>query len=138
MSWLNVHPWAYPTLEVTHLVGVGLLLGNLALFEARVWGLGLAIPVEPLARLALRLVLAGFGLALASGLAMLVGHWDDVSNNRAFLVKMGLLTFAGANAAIFHSRGGLHLLDATARWQTALSMLLWVLVIACGRAIAYV
>ena len=138
MSWLTTHPWAYPALEVAHIVGIALLLGNLVLVELRVWGLGAALPVDALAKLALRTVLAGFALAAGSGLAMLVGHWDDIANNRAFLVKMGLLAMAGANAALFHNRGGPRLLDRTARWQTALSLGLWVLVVACGRFIAYV
>ena len=42
---LASHPWAYPALEVVHLLGVGLLFGNLTLFELRVWGLGVALPV---------------------------------------------------------------------------------------------
>jgi len=130
--------WLYPALEVVHLLGVGLLLGNLALLELRVWGVGAALPVQALARLALPLVLGGFALAAFSGLAMLVSQWDDVVNNRAFLLKLLLLTAAGTNAAFFHTRGSLQLLDATARWQSALSLGLWVLVVACGRAIAYV
>ena len=44
-----------------------LLLGSLVLFELRVWGFGAALPVLPLARLALPLTLAGFALAAASG-----------------------------------------------------------------------
>jgi len=37
---LGAHPWAYPMLEVAHLFGVALLLGNLTLLELRVvvWG----------------------------------------------------------------------------------------------------
>ncbi len=38
-------PWAYPALEVMHLIGVGLLLGNLVLLELRVFGRGSALPV---------------------------------------------------------------------------------------------
>jgi len=37
---LGSHPWAYPMLEVVHIVGIALLLGNLLLLEARVFGLG--------------------------------------------------------------------------------------------------
>ena len=36
------HPLAYPALEVVHIVGIALLLGNLVLFELRVWGFGAA------------------------------------------------------------------------------------------------
>ena len=33
--------WAYPMLEVVHIIGIALLLGNLVLLELRVFGAGL-------------------------------------------------------------------------------------------------
>lgn len=136
-AWIASHPYAYPALETLHIVGIALLLGSLVLFELRVWGWGAALPPVELARLALGLSLTGFALAAASGLTMLASQFDEFITNRAFLVKMGLLVVAGANAALFHWRGGLRRLDATARAQTALSLGLWLAVIVCGRWIAY-
>ena len=130
--------WVYPLLEIVHLVGVALLLGNLVLVELRVWGFGAQLPVDALARLALPIVLGGFVLAAGSGMAMLLSHWDDIAHNSAFLLKLLLMTLAAANAALFHTRGSLQLLDATARAQATLSLGLWLLVVGCGRAIAYV
>jgi hypothetical protein len=131
------HPWAYPALEVVHIVGIALLLGNLVAFELRVWGLGAALPVPALARLSLGTALAGFGLAAASGLLMFAGQPGELLGNRSFVLKMGLLAAAGINAAGFHARGGLRKLDRLARAQTVLSMGLWIGVIICGRWIAY-
>ena len=37
---LGAHPWAYPMLEVAHILGIALLLGNLILLELRVFGWG--------------------------------------------------------------------------------------------------
>ncbi len=131
------HPWAYPALEVLHIVGIALLLGNLVLLELRVWGLGPELPVQPLARLALSLSLLGFGLVGASGLMMFAGQPAEMLANRIFVIKMGFVTLAGLNAAFFHARDGLGRLDATAKAQTALSLGIWVAVIICGRWIAY-
>lgn len=138
MNWIATHPWAYPALETLHLVGVALLLGNLVLFEMRVWGLQPSLPVRPLASLSLGLVLVGFGLAAASGGVMLASQWSDLQSNRVLWAKAGLVVAAGANAVWFHLRGGLDKLDGLARAQTALSMGLWLLVVVCGRFIAYV
>ncbi len=135
---LATHPWAYPALEVLHLLGMALLLGNLALLELRVFGLGLALPAEPLARLALSLSLAGFGLAAASGVLMFATQAQELLANRAFTLKMALLMLAGCNAAFFHARGSLRRLDRTARALMLASSLLWLAVLACGRWIAYV
>jgi hypothetical protein len=138
LPWLATHPWAYPALEVVHIVGIALLVGNLALLELRVWGAGAAVPVQALARLALTLSLTGFAVVAASGLLMFASQPQELLANRAFVVKLSLVMLAGCNAALFHARGGLQKLDATARAQTALSLGLWLAVIICGRAIAYV
>ncbi|MBX3619403.1 MAG: hypothetical protein KF891_05360 [Rhizobacter sp.] len=132
------HPWAYPALETLHLIGVALLLGNLVLFEMRVWGAQPSLAVRPLARLALGAALAGFALAAVTGTVMLASQWAELQANRALWLKAALVIVAGANAAAFHLRGGLDKLDLVARVQTALSMGLWLLVVACGRFIAYV
>ncbi len=134
---LSAHAWAYPALEIVHIVGIGLLLGNLVLVELRVWGFGASLPLPALARLALRVSLLGFGIAAVSGLVMFSSQPDELLANRSFLVKMSLLALAGVNATAFHVRGGLVRLDRTARVQTALSLGLWLGVIICGRWIAY-
>ena len=136
-DWIVSYPLVYPLLEVVHIVGIALLVGNLVLFELRVWGFGPELPVQALARLALRLSLVGFGLIGASGLMMFAGQPTDLLANRVFVVKMGLVMLAGLNAAYFHARGSLALLDRTARVQTVVSMGLWLAVIICGRWIAY-
>ena len=138
LPWIAEHPIAYPALEVVHITGIALLLGNLVLLELRVWGLGRELPVAPLARLALTLSLAGFALAATSGLVMFAAHPAELLANRAFVIKMGLLMLAGTNAAAFHARGGLQRSDGLARAQTALSLGLWLAAIICGRWIAYV
>jgi hypothetical protein len=131
------HPWAYPALEVLHIVGVALLLGNLLALELRVWGVVAELPLLPLARLSLSLSLAGFGLLVISGVLMFAAAPGELLANRSFLWKMGLLQLAGLNAAWFHARGGLARLDRLARAQTALSLGLWLSIIMLGRWIAY-
>jgi hypothetical protein len=135
--WLQSHPFAYPLVEALHILGVALLVGNLALVELRVWGRGAELPVRALARLALAAALTGFGLVAASGLLMFAANAAELLANRAFTLKMGLVMLAGLNAALFHARDGLGRLDRVARAQTALSLGLWVVVIICGRWIAY-
>ena len=136
-AWIATHPFAYPGLEVVHLLGIGLLLGNLVALECRVFGLGRELALPALGRLSLGLVLVGFGLAAASGLLMFASQPQELLANRMFIIKMGLLMLAGTNAALFHARGGLARIDRIGKAQTALSLGLWVVVIICGRWIAY-
>jgi hypothetical protein len=134
---LPSHPWAYPVLEIVHIAGIALLLGNLVLLELRVFGRGAALPVQALARLSLSIAVAGFTLAAASGLVMFATQSTELLANRAFTLKMVLLCLAGCNAAWFHARGSLHKLDAMSRLLMLLSTGIWLSVIACGRWIAY-
>ena len=136
-AWIASHPWLYPLLESLHVMGIALLFGALVVLELRVWGLGAALPVQALARLALPVSLAGFCLAAATGLTMFISQPGELLANRMFVVKISLVMLAGLNAAAFHARGSLASLDGVARLQTLASLGLWVAVIICGRWIAY-
>ena len=136
-SAIQLSPWAYPTLEIVHIVGVALLLGNLVLLELRVFGKGQALPVADLSRLGLTLVAVGFSLAALSGTVMFATQPNELLANRAFTIKVVLLIFAGINAVVFHSRKSLEKLDTTAKLLMLVSTVIWLGVIACGRWIAY-
>ncbi len=136
-AWISSSIWAYPVLEAMHIVGIAMLLGSLVVFELRVWGFGVAIAVLDLSKLSLTVSVCGFGLAALSGMLMFASQPGELLANRAFLIKMGVLTVAGTNAALFHARDGLTRLDAVARLQTAASVALWIAVIVLGRWIAY-
>ena len=137
LPWIASHPIAYPALEVLHIAGIALLLGSLVLLELRVWGLGAELPMAALARLSIAVSLTGFALVAASGLLMFAANPAELLSNRAFLLKLGLVTLAGVNALVFHGRGGLQRCDAVARGQTLVSTALWISAIICGRWIAY-
>jgi hypothetical protein len=130
--------WAYPALEVVHICGIALLLGNLVLVEMRVFGRGATLDVKALASLSLGVAAVGFCVAAASGLLMFASQAAELLTNRAFTLKMILLLLAGCNAAWFHGRASLVKLDLVARMQMVLSSCIWLAVVACGRWIAYV
>lgn len=135
-AWLS-HAWLYPALEVVHLLGIALLLGNLAALEVRLWGGAASLDVAGLARLCIGLALCGFGLAALSGLLMFAMQAQELLSNRSFVWKMGLLLLAGCNAAAFHARASLQHPDGWARIQLAASVVLWLAVLVLGRWIAY-
>ncbi|MDP3584213.1 MAG: hypothetical protein Q8R61_03750 [Thiobacillus sp.] len=137
LTALGSHPWAYPMLEVVHLFGIALLLGNLVLLELRVFGLGPTLPVDALARLSQTLAGLGFVLAAVSGLTMFGTMPGELLANRVFTAKMALILLAGCNAGLFHARDSLRKLDATARGLMVVSTVIWLLVLTCGRWIGY-
>lgn len=131
------HPWAYPVLEIIHLLGIAMLLGNLFLVELRVWGLGRALPIQPLASLCLRLTAVGAALCVTSGVLMFASQAAELLANRIFTLKMLMLTVAASNAVWFHLRGSLTRLDLTARLSALASMLIWIVIVSLGRWIGY-
>ena len=144
-QWL----WLYPSVETVHLVGIGLLFGSIAVLDLRLLGLGRQIPVRALARHVLPWTAAAFALIVPSGLMMFTAHATDFISSPVFAIKMCLIMAAGVNAAIFHTvtfrtadvwdSEEMRKLGPppSARIAGALSLLIWISVIACGRLLAY-
>ncbi len=137
--------WLFPTVETVHIVGIALLVGSIAVFDLRLLGFSRSISVRRLAAHVLPWTIASFMLIVPSGFAMFAAHSGDYISNNTFALKICLILAAGVNAAVFHVgvfRGAASWdVNATppfaARASAALSLLLWVSVIACGRFLAY-
>jgi hypothetical protein len=137
--------WLYPIVEIVHLTGIALLVGSIAMLDLRLLGLSNSVPVRRLAAHILPWTAASFLLIVPSGLSMFVAHARDFIASPVFVLKLCLILAAGVNAAVFHAgvfRGASdwdvnRMPPAAARMAAALSLLLWVSVIACGRLLAY-
>ena len=140
-QWL----WLYPAVEVVHLAGIALLVGSIVVLDMRLLGFSRTLPVRKLAAHVLPWTIGSFALILPSGLAMFVAHAGDLIASPVFALKMCLILAAGVNAAAFHAGifRGAAAWDveapppAAARAAAALSLALWISVIACGRLLAY-
>ena len=137
--------WLYPAVEIAHIVGFVILVGSVVMFDLRVLGISKQISVRALARHLLPWSVAALAIIVPTGLMMFSAHAEDFITNRAFQVKMGLLLAAGINAAMFHTGPyqtvALWDTQATAprvaRASVALSIAIWLSIIACGRLLAY-
>jgi hypothetical protein len=137
--------WAFPTLDTIHTLGIVLVAGAIMLVDLRLLGLGIAS--VPIPRLVARMVPAtlwGFALMLASGALLFSSEAVKMYNSGPFRLKLVLLALAGVNALLFHRtiyRDVAHwspgCVPARGRLAGALSLLLWIGIIAAGRAIAY-
>ncbi len=137
--------WMYPIVEIFHILGFVILVGAAVMFDLRVLGMGRGLSLSALARHLLRWSWAGLALVVPAGIMMFSAHATEFANNPAFLLKLGLIALAGANVAFFHL-GPYRLVHAwgdagpapgAARATAALSIAIWIAVIACGRLIAY-
>lgn len=140
-QWL----WLYPAVETAHIIGIGLLFGSIAVVDLRLLGLSRTISVRRLAAHVLPWTVASFAIIVPSGIAMFSAHASEFIASPVFVLKMCLIMAAGTNVAIFHAgvfRGSAAwdvnvAPPAAARAAAALSLLLWISVIACGRLLAY-
>jgi hypothetical protein len=137
--------WMYPIVEIVHILGFVILVGSVAMFDLRILGLSRALPVQRLGRHLLRWSLASLLLIVPAGLMMFSAHPQDFTGNRIFLLKMLLIMVAAINAAMFHM-GPYRSVDQwdalvsapfSAKLHAALSLLIWIAVISCGRLLAY-
>jgi hypothetical protein len=144
-QWL----WLYPAVETVHIVGIALLFGSIAVLDLRLLGLSRSIPVRRLAAHVLPWTAGSFLLIVPSGLMMFTAHASEFIQSEVFVLKMLLIMAAGLNAALFHAITfrTVDVWDAqemrklapppSARLSAAVSLVLWVAVIACGRLLAY-
>jgi hypothetical protein len=142
--------WLYPSLEIVHIVGIGLLFGSIAVLDLRLLGFSKTrISVRRLGWLVLPWAAASFLLIVPSGLLMFAAYASDFLADSIFVIKMCLIMAAGVNAALFHTIA----MRTADVWDTeemkdlrpppsvrvagAVSLLIWISVISCGRLLAY-
>ena len=137
--------WLYPAVEILHIWGFIVLVGSIAMFDLRLLGLSRQISVRLLSRHLLPWTLGALLFIVPTGLMMFITHAGDFISNRAFVLKLTLISAAGINAAAFHL-GPFRSVDkwdsgtptpAAAKLHAALSVLIWMGVVACGRLLAY-
>ena len=141
--------WLYPSVEIVHIIGIGLLFGSIAILDLRLLGLSRAIPLRLLTRHVLPWTAASFLLIVPSGFLMFTAHATEFISSPVFVLKMGLILAAGLNAALFHAivSPSMEVWDSeemrklgpppSARFSAAVSLAIWMAVIACGRLLAY-
>jgi hypothetical protein len=138
--------WLFASVKAVHLAGIAMLVGSIGMLDLRLLGLRRAVPVRRLAGRVLPWAAAGFLLIVPSGLAMFVANAGALIASPVFALKICLILLAGANAGIFHAgvfRGAAQwnmgiMPPIAARAAAAVSLALWISVIACGRSLAQV
>jgi hypothetical protein len=141
---MRANAWLYPVAETVHILGFVLLVGAVAMFDLRVLGCARSLPLRGLAAHLLPWSMGSLLLVVPTGLLLFCAQPADMLGNRVFLLKLGLVAVAGLNALAFHAgrwwrtAGPAAVAPPRAKLQAAVSLLVWVAVIACGRMLAYV
>ena len=138
--------WAEPIVETIHVLTLTLFLGFAVLLDLRL--LGVAMRRRRMSEVLRQLnpwLIAGFVVMIVTGMLLFSGDPISFYSTTFFKVKMIMLVLAGLNVLIFNSTIG----RRTAEWDLdpktprgakgagVVSIVLWVAIVAAGRAIAY-
>ncbi|MBA3507852.1 MAG: hypothetical protein H0T80_19020 [Betaproteobacteria bacterium] len=137
--------WLYPAVQTFHLLGIALLFGSIAVVDLRLLGVSRTLPLRGLERHVLPWTGVGMGLAALSGALLFTAQATEYLAKPIFVIKLALIAAAGCNAVAFHllceDMGSRPRQDPRhhrrARMAGALSLILWIGVITCGRLLAY-
>ena len=100
-QWIQGIYWLWPVMEITHFIGLTLLLGGLIVIDLRMAGFMRSIDPATTHKL-LPAVIFGFSLNLITGILFFYGDPMRYAINIGFQIKMVLVLIAGINAALYH------------------------------------
>lgn len=143
---LRASRWVYPLVNTAHITGIALLFGAILPLDLRLLGAWRAVPLAYLAQVLVPVAMTGLALAAVTGLMMFSVSATKYAAEPVFLLKLGLIAAAVANALLLRRAPDWTLAripevaaPATVRLKAAglLSLGLWLAVILCGRLLAY-
>ncbi|WP_218145326.1 DUF6644 family protein [Parapedobacter koreensis] len=137
--------WAYPALEIIHIVGIVMLVGAAFLFDLRLLGFSKNLPLPILSRHLLPWSARGLLVIIPSGMLLFLTNATSLAFDPTFWLKLVLLGAAGLNALVFHqiiiNRHIKPKIQESppfgAKICALFSIIVWIAVIACGRLLAY-
>ena len=133
--------WAYPLVNTGHILGIALLFGAIVPLDLRLVGVWRSIPLKSLAKVLLPVAGSGLGLALFTGPLLFSVDPFKYAGLWLFWLKLLLIVLALFNVLLVHRSVAWREGDETTlrlQFTGLVSALLWLLVILCGRLIAYV
>ena len=136
----------YPLVETTHVLTLCLFLGMTSTWDLRLAGCALrSVPVSQVVNRLFPWAIAGFVVMVISGGMLFLSGPVRAADNPFFRVKMVMIALAGINAFAFHRTVFRWVeewdegdeIPGRARLAGILSLVLWAVVVICGRMQAY-
>lgn len=133
-QFLRTSWWAYPLVNVVHVLGLAALYGSVVALDLRLLGVWRAVPRDHLSRPLVAVAAAGLAVALVSGALLFAARAAEYAAMPVFLAKIGFVALGLVNAAAMRVSG----LEARRpRLAGAVSLVAWTGAIVLGRLIGY-
>jgi hypothetical protein len=137
--------WLFPTIETVHVLALALVVGSIMMVDLRL--LGLAYKRRPISELMTEVLpwtWSAFVVAVVAGSLMFSSKAVTYYDSLAFRIKMICLVLAGLNMLCFHLFTYQHVAESdhrpvplAAKCAGALSLMLWMAIVASGRWIGF-
>ena len=137
-AFLRTSFYAYPIINLIHVLAIGALVTAAALMDLRVLGVGRAVPVDTVVRYLRLTAIVALVIAILSGFTMFSVRPSEYFFSDVFRIKMLLLALALLNALLFTSfRAHRNAESIGTKLMALISIGLWVSVAFAGRLIGY-
>jgi heme/copper-type cytochrome/quinol oxidase subunit 4 len=138
--------WLFPVIEGSHILALPISVGMIVMFDLRLLGLAFTSgPASRMMRDILRWSKFGFVVMFATGAVLFMTQAGKAYDNVFFRTKLVFLLILGLNAVVYQ----LVFFPRMSEWDdrprapigarvcAALSLVVWIGVIICGRTMAY-
>lgn len=137
--------WVYPIANILHVVALTIFAGAIAVMDLRILGAFPATAPASVIPPAQRAAVLALLMQVLTGLVLFTAEASHVALNTVFQVKAALIVLALGNALLIQrplaaalaKSPPLVALPFPVRASAAVSLLTWIAVAGCGRAIAY-
>ena len=137
--------WMFPCFETLHVLFLTVVVGSVGMMDLRLLGLGSKDrAISELTRSALPWTWVAFAFAAGFGLLLFSSKATTYYNNIPFRIKMLCMALAAVNMVVFHfftmrniSAWDVGKPPAGARAAGAISLALWITIVATGRWIGF-
>lgn len=141
--WLVTRFWSIPIIQVFHILALAAGFGSVLMINLRIYGLaGTDRTLAETERRYTRWIWGAFAVLILSGIGLIIAEPIRELINPIFWIKMGLVIVALVTSLLFH-RGVMKRLAGggvvTGGIKTAsiFIIILWCVIMLCGRWIAY-
>ena len=140
--WIVTHFWAIPIIQVIHILAIAASFASVLMINARMFGIAGSSSMADTANRYIRVLWWSFLILVISGLGMIIAEPIRELINPIFWIKMGLVVVGVLVATWFHKgvlkhvAGGRDIV-ASDKATGAFLVLLWCVIMLCGRWIAY-
>ena len=132
---LRASRWTYPLVNTGHVAGIALLVGTVVPMDLRLLRLVPGPDPQVVVAFLRPFAIVGLILAIIFGGLLFVARASEYAESSWFRVKMALLALAVLNALLHLRLGGTP--SSLGQAVAAASLLLWPLILLCGRMIGY-